>query len=111
MWPVERSAKNAKQQTTPKRKPGGQPGNRNAWQHGERSARAVLQRRLIRAEIRALARIAIAAELLAVSDVRLRPVRADQLRLLKAFRPSIAGLLDWALHQTRSRSENRRKRF
>jgi len=95
--PVERGPKNANRRTTPPRRPGGQFGNRNAWKHGTRSAQAILRQRVIRAELKALARIAVALELLAKPEVRQRGITALQVSLLKIHRPELAGYLDWAL--------------
>lgn len=92
---VKRGSKHANRRTT--RHQGGQPGNRNAWKHGGRSAAAMLQRRIIRAELKMLAWLAVALGLLHANDVKFRPLRADQLDMLKRHRPLFAEGLQWAL--------------
>ena len=78
-----------------KRLEGGQPGNRNAWKHGKRSAEALIMRKLARAELKAMAFIGFAVGMFPKSAVRHRPLRADQLALLRRHRPLIArGLAD-----------------
>ena len=84
---VEQGSKRAKRQTT--RSAGGQPGNRNAWRHGRRSAAAVLKRRIARAELKAVALIGLAADMFAGSALRHRPLREDQIALLRLHRPML----------------------
>lgn len=90
MLPVQRAPKHANRQTTPSRKPGGQPGNRNAWKHGLRSGASLLKQKIIRAELKALAHLSVSSGLLVSSDVRQRPLRSDQQVLLQHHRPDIA---------------------
>ncbi len=90
---VDQSSKGANGQTT--RLEGAQPRNRNAWKHGKRSAEALLKRKLARAELKAMAFIGLAIGIFPKSAVRNRPLRADQLALLRRHRPLIAyGLAD-----------------
>jgi hypothetical protein len=72
-----------------KRRPGGQPGNTNAWRHGRRSRKAELSRKL------SCARLKLAAHILqahAEAEGRsfqshARPMRQDQMDLLKRDDP------------------------
>lgn len=74
---------------------GAQPGNRNAWKHGGRSELTVLQLRLTRARLKAVAQVALSHGLLG-EDFRLRcrPLRPDQLALLWQCDPQLAALVD-----------------
>jgi hypothetical protein len=80
------------------RRPGGQPGNTNAWKHGRRSRDAELSRKLT------CARLKLAAHILrahAEAEGRpfqshARPMRRDQLELLKREDPE-----GWSLVQAR----------
>ena len=77
------------------RRPGGQPGNTNAWKHGRRSRNAELFRKLT------CARLKLAAHILqAHAEVEgqhfpshARPMRQDQLDLLKREDPEGWGLV------------------
>jgi hypothetical protein len=88
---VERGSKCAKRQTTGNA--GGLQGNRNALKHGRRSAAAILKRRVARAELKALAFIGLSAGIFSASGVRHRPLREDQIALLRMYRPQALRLL------------------
>ena len=92
---VEQGSKRAKRQTT--RRQGGQPANRNAWRHGGRSGAAILKRRLARAELKAMAYLAVNLGLLPASSVKFRTLRLDQLALLRSHRPRLALALEEVL--------------
>jgi hypothetical protein len=80
----------------PRRKRGGQPGNANAWRHGNRSAAASISRKFSTARIRALAHLAHRHGLLPANDqfrFRTRPARLDQIDLLWRFDPELAAIL------------------
>lgn len=84
---MERDLGDAKQRT--EQHVGGQLGNRNAYRHGRRAAAAVLRSRLARAELKALAFIGLEIGILSSSSVRNRPLRPDQLDLLRGYRPQL----------------------
>lgn len=75
----------------------GQPGNKNAWRHGERSAVATIRRRLSTARIKALAHVMHRHGMLPADNelfrFRVRPVRRDQLDLLRRLDPELAAVL------------------
>jgi hypothetical protein len=77
-----------------KNRQGGQPGNRNAWKHGRRSAAATLRRKRTYAVLKA------ATHLLSAlggfprgQEPRCRPLRPDQLALLIDCEPVLAAFL------------------
>ena len=80
-----------------RRKRGGQPGNKNAWRHGKRSATATLRRRLSVARLKGLAHVMHGHGLLPPDDdqfrFRVRPVRDDQMELLWMYDPELAAVL------------------
>jgi hypothetical protein len=74
---------------------GGQPGNRNAWKHGQRSRHRVRLRAQLRAQLKVLASIGEAHGAFGKSRVRNRPLRQDQFELLMKdpeFRPWVSAL-------------------
>ncbi len=83
----------AKRGTTA-RQPGAQPGNSNALKHGRWSAGERLRRKLSMATVKALAHIidqhALAQRL---GRFRIRPLRCDQLALLRQHDPALLQLL------------------
>jgi hypothetical protein len=78
-----------------RRKPGGQPGNRNAWKHGRRTAEAQRKRKLAHAGLKALQHLLNAQGMVPRSDgrIRPRPIRADQMNLLLEAEPQLATLV------------------
>jgi hypothetical protein len=80
----------------PRRKRGGQPGNKNAWRHGNRSGAATVSRKFSTARIKALAHVARQHGLLPADDrfrFRVRPVRRDQTELLWRLDPELDAVL------------------
>lgn len=78
-----------------RRKPGGQPGNRNAWKHGRRTAEAQRKRKLAHAGLKALQHLLNAQGMVPRSEgrIRPRPIRADQMALLIEAEPELAALV------------------
>jgi hypothetical protein len=81
----------------PRRKRGGQPGNKNAWRHGKRSGAATVSRKFSTARIKALAHVMHRHGLLPPDDdqfrFRVRPARDDQIALLWRLDPDLASVL------------------
>jgi hypothetical protein len=71
------------------RRPGGQPGNSNAWKHGRRSQRAEGARKLTCARLKLAAFILQAHALAAGREFQshARPLRQDQMNLLRREDP------------------------
>lgn len=82
------------ERTTQKRQRGGQPSNRNAWRHGNRSTAVLIQAKVSVARIKALAHVAHSSGLL-IDDqrFRVRPLRDDQMALLWLYDRELAFLL------------------
>ena len=80
--------------TNQSRRRGAQPGNQNAVKHGRRSAQAILGRKLSRARLKAAAHLGLACGLFNPSCLpKPRPMRMDQMRLLRAYDPELAASL------------------
>lgn len=80
------------------RRRGAQPGNQNAYRHGRRSAQAILARKLGRARLKAAAKIGLAIGMFHPRHLpKPRPLRPDQLRLLRDQDPELAACLARAL--------------
>ena len=83
-----------REMTNESRARGAQPGNQNAYKHGRRSAQAILARKLSRARLKGAIHLGLACSLFNPScQPRPRPMRPDQLRLLRAYDPELAALL------------------
>jgi len=79
------------------RRPGGQPGNRNAWKHGHRSAQAILRRQLCCAHLKIVAHIGLGLQMFFRTALpRPRPLRPDQFALLAIHDPDALGMLEAA---------------
>ena len=77
------------------RRRSGQPCNRNAWKHGRRSSAWNVRMKLSVARLKALAQIAMAHGLLTDDRrFRVRPLRKDQMALLRVYDPEIASILE-----------------
>ena len=78
-----------------RRKPGGQPGNRNAVKHGRRTAEAQRKRKLAHASLKVLQHLLNAQGMVPRSEgrIRPRPIRADQMHLLLEAEPQLAALV------------------
>src|SRR5882672_2751678 len=73
---------------TPLRGRGGQPGNRNALRHGERSAAAILAGKLSVARVKALSYAVVALDMLRKKHRnRISPPRPDQIEMLRCRAP------------------------
>lgn len=74
-----------------RRRPGGQPGNRNAWRHGRHGHASLARRKAAHAEAKLLA---IAAHALGMvpGRCRVRPLRVDQIAVLAQHRPGLLAL-------------------
>jgi len=81
-----------------RRKPGGQPGNKNALKHGRRTAEAQRKRKLAHAGLKALQHLLNAQGMVPRSEgrIRPRPLRADQMALLIKAEPELAALVQAA---------------
>ena len=77
------------------RKPGGQPGNRNAVEHGRRTAEAQRKRKLAHAGLKVLQHLLNSQGMVPRSEGRMRPrpIRADQMNLLLEAEPQLAALV------------------
>lgn len=75
------------------RRPGGQPGNSNAWRHGRFSRARLEGRKLSLAQMKVLARAAHLLGLVA-GRCRVRPLRMDQIHILAALRPKDLSLAE-----------------
>ena len=77
-----------------KRKPGGQPGNRNALKHGRRTAEARRRQKLAHASLKALQHLLNAAGMVSRAEgrIRPRPIRSDQMALLIEAEPLLAAM-------------------
>ena len=78
-----------------RRKPGGQPGNRNAVKHGRRTAEALRKRKLAHATLKAVQHLLVAEGMVPRSEgrIRPRPLRPDQMRLLIETEPELAAMV------------------
>jgi hypothetical protein len=76
-----------------RRRRGGQPGNRNGVTHGQHTRDARAARKASHAILKAAAHL-IVAHGLSQHRVRPRPLRSDQLDLLRDFAPEIAGAIE-----------------
>jgi hypothetical protein len=78
-----------------KRKPGGQPGNRNALKHGRRTAKARRRQKLAHASLKALQHLLNAQGMVPRSEgrIRPRPIRSDQMDLLIDAEPELAAMV------------------
>lgn len=78
-----------------RRKPGGQPGNRNALKHGRRTAEARRRRKLAHASLKALQHLLNAQAMVPRSEgrIRPRPIRSDQMALLDLAEPELAAMV------------------
>ena len=78
-----------------RRKPGGQPGNKNAWKHGRRTAEAQRQRKLTHSRLKVLQHLLNSQGMVPRSEgrIRPRPIRADQMNLLLEAEPQLAALV------------------
>lgn len=89
---------------TARRHRGGQPGNRNAFRHGNWSAAAIVARKLSVARIKALAKVAQAHGLLTTTDrFRISALRPDQWALLRGHDPELAAVLLAPVSESRPR--------
>jgi hypothetical protein len=70
------------------RPPGGQPGNRNRWVHGRRSAAAIERRKTGAAGRKAAAWVLVQLDALPGYRCRPRTMRADQVALLAVVDPA-----------------------
>lgn len=76
------------------RRPGGQPGNQNALKHGQRTARAILARKLAWARSKGLAHTMGGLGCFPPGSApRHRPMRPDQLALLAQHDPELFAAL------------------
>ena len=76
------------------RRPGGQPGNRNALKHGNRAAKAIAGRKLRCARTKSLLLLGVASGVWTWRNrVRPRALRVSQLALLHEHEPEIAAYL------------------
>jgi len=80
--------------THEQRKRGGQPGNQNALKHGQRTREAQRERKLAYARIKALQHLLISQGMIPCKEGRLRPrpIRQDQMALLREDEPLLAAL-------------------
>ena len=77
-----------------RRGPGPPLGNQNAVRHGRRSAQAVLSRKLGRARLKGLAHMGLATGMFHKGCLpNPRPIRRDQITLLKTYDQGLWGLL------------------
>ena len=78
-----------------KRKPSGQPGNRNALKHGRRTAEARRRQKLAHASLKALQHLLNAQGMVPRSEgrIRPRPIRSDQMDLLIEAEPDLAAMV------------------
>ena len=78
-----------------RRKPGGQPGNRNAVKHGRRTAEAQRQRKLTHSRLKVLQHLLNSQGMVPRSEGRLRPrpLRQDQMALLMEAEPELAAMV------------------
>jgi hypothetical protein len=85
--------------TIQSRRRGAQPGNKNAYRHGCRSAQAVLARKLSRARLKGAVHLGLASSLFSPSCLpKPRPMRPDQMRLLRAYDPELAAMLTTVMY-------------
>ena len=76
------------------RRRGAQPDNQNALRHGRRSAQAILARKLRVARFKGTIHLGLALGMFNISCLpKPRPMRPDQLRLLRAYDPELAECL------------------
>ena len=78
-----------------RRKPGGQPGNRNALKHGRRTAEARRRQKLAHASLKALQHLLNSQGMVPRSEgrIRPRPLRQDQMALLIEAEPELAAMV------------------
>ncbi len=78
-----------------RRKPGGQPGNRNALKHGRRTAEAQRKRKLTHSRLKVLQHLLNSQGMVPRSEgrIRPRPIRPDQMNLLLEAEPQLAALV------------------
>jgi hypothetical protein len=78
-----------------RRKPGGQPGNKNALKHGRRTAEARRRQKLAHASLKALQHLLNSQGMVPRSEgrIRPRPLRQDQMALLIEAEPELAALV------------------
>jgi hypothetical protein len=78
-----------------RRKPGGQPGNRNALKHGRRTAEAQRLHKLAHASLKALQHLLNTQGMVPRSEgrIRPRPIRPDQMALLIEAEPQLAAMV------------------
>ena len=77
------------------RRPGGQPGNRNALKHGRRTAEARRRQKLAHASLKALQHLLNSQGMVHRAEGRLRPrpLRPDQMALLIEEEPELAAMV------------------
>lgn len=78
-----------------RRKPGGQPGNKNALKHGRRTAEARRRQKLAHASLKALQHLLNSQGMVPRSEgrIRPRPIRSDQMDLLIEAEPQLAAMV------------------
>ena len=78
-----------------RRKPGGQPGNKNALKHGRRTAEARRRQKLAHASLKALQHLLNSQGMVPRSEgrIRPRPIRSDQMDLLIEVEPELAAMV------------------
>lgn len=78
-----------------RRRPGGQPGNRNALKHGRRTAEARRRQKLAHASLKALHHLLNSQGMVPRSEgrIRPRPIRSDQMDLLIEAEPELAAMV------------------
>jgi hypothetical protein len=77
------------------RKPGGQPGNKNALKHGRRTAEARRRQKLAHASLKALQHLLNSQGMVPRTEgrIRPRPLRQDQMDLLIEAEPELAAMV------------------
>ena len=78
-----------------RRKPGAQPGNKNALKHGQRTAKARRRQKLAHASLKALQHLLNSQGMVPRSEgrIRPRPIRTDQMALLIEAEPELAAMV------------------
>lgn len=78
-----------------RRKPGAQPGNKNALKHGRRTAEARRRQKLAHASLKALQHLLNSQGMVPRSEgrIRPRPIRSDQMDLLIEVEPELAAMV------------------
>jgi hypothetical protein len=77
-----------------RRSRGGQPGNQNAWKHGERSRQQQIANKTATAMLKGLAIIGRHLKMFDDSrSVRRKPLRPDQMELIEMANPRLAATI------------------